>query len=105
MLLEKFCNEVETVREYTYLGDRVSAGGGREATVTARTRCGWVKFMECSELLYGRRFPRRLKGVVYGSYIRSAMLYGCETWCPKESEIGILRRTASMDHHSRSGRV
>ena len=34
---EKLCDVVETVREFTYLGDRVSAGGGCEATVTART--------------------------------------------------------------------
>ena len=39
---EKLCDEVETVREFTYLGDRVSADGGCEADVTARTRCGWV---------------------------------------------------------------
>ena len=32
------CDEVETVREFTYLGDRASAGGGREASVTARSR-------------------------------------------------------------------
>ena len=24
----KLCNQVETVREFTYLGDRVSVGGG-----------------------------------------------------------------------------
>ena len=34
------CDKVETVREFTYLVDRVSAGGGCEAVVTARTRCG-----------------------------------------------------------------
>ena len=34
---EKSCDEVETVRELTYLGDSVSAGGGCEAVVTART--------------------------------------------------------------------
>ena len=31
---EKLCDEVETVREFTYLGDRVGAGGGCEAAVT-----------------------------------------------------------------------
>ena len=36
------CDEMETVREFTYLGDRVSAGGGCEVAVTARTRCWWV---------------------------------------------------------------
>ena len=47
-------------REFTYLGDRVSAGGGREAAVTARTRCGSVKFRKCAELLYGKRIPQKL---------------------------------------------
>ena len=41
-LEERLFNEVETVREITYLGDRVSAGGGCEAAVTARTTYGWV---------------------------------------------------------------
>ena len=40
---------VETVREFTYLADRVSAGGGCEAAATVGTICGWVKFMECGE--------------------------------------------------------
>ena len=33
----KLCDEVETVREFTCLGDRVSAGGGCEAAVTVIT--------------------------------------------------------------------
>ena len=33
----KSCDEVETVSEFTHLGVRVSAGGGCEAVVTART--------------------------------------------------------------------
>ena len=33
---EKLCDEVETVSEFTNLGDRVSAGGGCEASVTAK---------------------------------------------------------------------
>ena len=32
---EKLCGEVETVREFTYVGDSVSVGGGYEAAVTA----------------------------------------------------------------------
>ena len=79
---EKLCDEVETAREFTYLGDKVNAGGGCEAVVTARTRCGWVRFKECSELLYGR-FPLMPKGVVYRSYGRPAILYGSEVWCLK----------------------
>ena len=37
---ERLSDEVETLRQFTYLGDRVSAGGGCEDVVTARTRCG-----------------------------------------------------------------
>ena len=53
----------------------VSAGGGCEVAVTARTRCGWVMFRECGELLYGRRFPLRVKVAVCKSYLRPAILY------------------------------
>ena len=47
----------------------MSAGGGCEVDVTARTRCGWVKFRECSQLLCGRIFSLRMKGAVYRSYV------------------------------------
>ena len=39
---EKLCDEVENVREFTYHGDTVNAGGGCEAAATARTICGWI---------------------------------------------------------------
>ena len=32
---EKLFDEVETVSEFTYIGDRVSAGGGCEAAVNS----------------------------------------------------------------------
>ena len=77
--VEEFCEEVETVRGFCYLRDRVNAGGGCEAAVTARARIGWVKFRECRELLNSKRFSLKLKGMVYRSCVRSAMLYGSET--------------------------
>ena len=83
----KLCEEVETVSEFTYLGDRVSASGGCEAAVTARTRSGWVKLRECGELVYGSRFPLKLKGAVHKSYIRPTILHGHKAWCLKEMEI------------------
>ena len=62
---QTLCDDVETVREFTCLGDKVSASGGCEAAVTARTRCGWAMFVGCDELLNGRRFPLRLNRAVY----------------------------------------
>ena len=81
--------EVKLVGLALEIGDTVSAGGGCEAAVTDRTSCGWSKLRECSELLHGRRFPLKLKGTVYRSYVSPAILYGSEAWCLKESEKGI----------------
>ena len=91
--IEKLCDEVETVNEFCYLGDGLNASGGCEAAVTAKVRIGWVRFRECRELLLGNRFPLKMKGKVYRCCVRSAILYGSETWCLKENEKAILRRT------------
>ena len=64
---------VETVRQFIYLSDRMSACGGCEAAVTARMRCGWVKFGKCSE--YSRRCYLRLEGAVYKNYVMQAIMY------------------------------
>ena len=84
--IEKLCDEVETVNGVCYLGDRLNANGGCEVAVTARVRIGWVRFRECGELLLGNRFPLKMKGKVYCCCVRSAILYGSETWCLKENE-------------------
>ena len=81
------------MRGFCYLGDRVNASGGCEAAITGRARIGWVKFKECGELLNSKRFSLHMKGIIYRSCVRSAMLYGSETWCLRENEMAILRRT------------
>ena len=88
-----FFDQVDFVKSFRYLMDSLNASGGSEAAVTARTRIGWIKFRECEELLYGRKFSLKMKGWIYQCCIRSAMLYGSETWCLKENEMAILRRT------------
>ena len=71
----------------------MNASGGCVAAVTARTRIGWVKFKECGELLNSKRFSLKMKGMVNWSCVRSAMLHGSETWCLRENEMAVLRRT------------
>ena len=90
---EKLCDGVETVSMFIYLGNRLNATGGCETAVTARSRIGWMKFRECSEILKGQRFSLKMKGKIYKSCVRSAMLYGSEAWCLREKEMAILRRT------------
>ena len=37
---EKLCDVLETVREFTYLGSRVSVAGKFYSAVTTKARCG-----------------------------------------------------------------
>ena len=92
---EELCDEVQTVGGFCHLGDRLNAKGGCETAVTTGVRlgCGDVKFRECGELLHGKRFSLKMKGRVYRTCVRSAMLYGSETWCLRETEVATLRRT------------
>ena len=80
---KKLCDEVETVWQFTYLGDRVSVGGGYEAAVTSRTRCVRVKSRECGELLL------KLKEAAHRRYIWLTIQCGSEVWCLKENEMKI----------------
>ena len=81
---ELLYNEVKTVREFICVSGGVSAGGGYEAVVTVRTRCGWMTFRECGEFVYGKIFPLWLKMVVYESYVWPVILYAIVVWCMKE---------------------
>ena len=51
-----FFDQVDFVKSFRYLGDRLNANGGSEAAVTAKMSIGWIKFRECGELLYGESF-------------------------------------------------
>ena len=57
-----FFDQVDFVKSFCYLRDRLNTSGGSEAAVTTRTRIGWIKFRECEELLYGRKFLLKIKG-------------------------------------------
>ena len=82
--IKKLCDEVDAINGFCYLGDRLNASGGCEATVTARVRIGWVRFKACGELLLRNRFPLKMKGIVYHCCIRSTILYGRRAWCLKK---------------------
>ena len=62
--VEVLCDEVETVKGFCYLGDRLKASGGCELAVTARERIGWMKFKECGELLLKEVFFENERGGV-----------------------------------------
>jgi len=76
---------------FLLFGCQIDASGGYEPVETARTRLRWMKFRECGEFLYGKKFSLNMKERVYRTCVRSAMLYGSETWCLRENQTSILR--------------
>ena len=56
-------------------------------------------FRHCSSkhfkksMLNSKRFSLKTKGMVYRNCVKSVMLYRIETWCLRENEMAILRRT------------
>ena len=80
-------NMYEVVDQFCYLGDMISAGGGAEASLVSQVRSGWKKFRELLPLLTSRVFSLKMKGQLYAACVRSAMVYGSETWAVKEDDM------------------
>ena len=82
---------VERVESFMYLGDKLNAGGVCLRAVTASVRVGWMKFRELSGVLCGRKWSVKMKGRMYNSCVRAAMVYGGETWVMRKDEEGVLQ--------------
>ena len=81
---ETLHDDVETVTELSHIGDGINSACIE--ALTSRTRIGWVKFRECQHLLCGKKFPLKIKGIVYKSCVGSAILYVGETWSLGQDE-------------------
>ena len=82
----KVRDDVETVNGFCYLGDKLNASGECETAVTSRTRLGWMKFRECGEFLYGKKFSLKMGGRIY----RTCTGYAVPQWDRVfESEWGV----------------
>ena len=60
-----FFDQVDFVKSFCYLRDRLNACGGSEAAKTPRTKIRWVIFRESGKLLYGKKFLLEVKGRIY----------------------------------------
>ena len=52
---------------------------------------GWMKFQEMGGVSCGRKWSIGMEGRVYKACVRSAMVYGGETWVVKEEECVLQR--------------
>ncbi|KAK3560566.1 hypothetical protein QTP86_010906 [Hemibagrus guttatus] len=71
--------EVKKVQEFKYLGSTVQSNGECGKEVKKRVQAGWNGWRKVSGVLCDRKISSRIKGKVYRTVVRPAMLYGLET--------------------------
>ena len=71
--------KVPRIKEFKYLGSTVQESGGCEREVKKRVQAGRNGWRRVSGVICDRKLPVRVKGKVYSSVVRPAMVYGLET--------------------------
>ncbi|KAK3553761.1 hypothetical protein QTP70_009181 [Hemibagrus guttatus] len=71
--------EVKKVQEFKYLGSTVQSNGECGKEVKKRMQAGWNGSRKVSGVLCDQKISARIKGKVYRTVVRPAMLYGLET--------------------------
>ncbi|KAI5091615.1 hypothetical protein C0J45_18821, partial [Silurus meridionalis] len=70
---------VEKVEEFRYLGLTVQSNGECVREVKKRVQAGWSGWRRVTGVICDSRVSARMKGKVYRTVVRPAMLYGLET--------------------------
>ena len=63
---------------FKYLGATSAENGDLDAEMTHRIQSGWKNGKRISGILCDRRISLRVKGKVYKTVVRPAMMYGAE---------------------------
>ena len=108
---------VPRVKEFKYLGSTVQESGSCEREVKKRVQTGWNGWRRVSKVICDRRLPARIKGKVYSSVVRQAMVYGLETVAVTKKQVekmevaemkmlrfamGVTRKDKIRNEHIRS---
>ena len=105
-----------TVKEFKYLELTVQESGGCKREVKKRVQARWNEW-RVSGVICDRRLPARVKGKVYSSVVRPAMVYGLETVAVTKKQVeemevaemkmlrfamGVTRKDKIRNEHIRS---
>ena len=77
---------MERVNTFKYLGAKLAENGDLDAEMMHRIQSGWKNWERVSGILCNRRISLRVKGKVYKTVVRPAMMYGAETWAMKKAQ-------------------
>ena len=105
------------VKEFKYLGSTVQESGGCEREVKKRVQAEWNGWRKLSGVICDKRLPARVKGKVYSSVVRPAMVYELETVAVMKKQVeeieiaemkmlrfamGVTRKDMIKNEHIRS---
>ena len=68
--------KVPRVKEFKYLGSTVQESGGCKREIKKSVQAGWNGWRKVSGVICNRRLSARVKGKVYSSEVRPAIVYG-----------------------------
>ena len=71
--------KVPRIKKFKYLGSTVQESGSCEREVKKRVQAGWNEWRKVLGVICDRRLPARVKGKVYSSVVRPAMMYGLKS--------------------------
>ena len=101
--------EIEEVNSFCYLGEVLDTSQGAESAVKYRIFTAWKNWKELASLLVNKNIPLLRRIDLYCACIRSAMLYGSETWALTEglekrleaNELRMLRSMTEITWHDK----
>ena len=86
--LKRQGEKVKRAKNFKYLGSTVSSDGRCEEEVKRRIQAGWISWGKMSGILCDRKLSAKVKGKMYKSVVRPAMLYGMKTVAVTDREMG-----------------
>ncbi|XP_063598187.1 uncharacterized protein LOC134774721 [Penaeus indicus] len=71
--------EIKKVQEFKHLGSTMDRDGDIHIEVSKRLQSGWKGWRKVSSILCDRNMSAKIKGKVYRTCVRPAIMYGLET--------------------------
>ena len=69
---------MKKVETFKYIGSVLSGDGSCEEEVKKRIQAGWLSWRRVFGVLCNRKLSTRVKGRIYKSVVRPALMYGME---------------------------
>ncbi|KAA5655339.1 hypothetical protein F3G58_31385, partial [Pseudomonas aeruginosa] len=73
-------------QDFRYLGSVIQSDGELDRTVRHRIDAGWMKWRQVTGTICDSHIPLPLKGKIYKTLIRPAVLYGSACWTTKVAD-------------------